>query len=141
MWHYQFYPICEDFDLMGYSDADYAGCQIDRKSTSGTCQMLGNKLVLWFSKKQHLVLTSNAEAEYIAVGSCCVQILWMKNQLANYCFEFKSITIFCDNTNAISISHNLIIHSRTKHIDMRYHFIRDHVQNRNISLHFISIEN
>ena len=74
------YPRETGFDLIGYSHTDYAGCRIDRKSTTWTCQFLGNKLVSWFSKKQHSVLISTAEAEYIATGSCCAQILWRRNQ-------------------------------------------------------------
>ena len=69
------YPRESGFDLFGYSDADYAGCRIDRKSTTKTYQFLGNKLISWFSKKQHSVSTSTAEAEYIAVESWCAQIL------------------------------------------------------------------
>ena len=75
------YPRDSDFHLIGYSDADFAGCKIDRKSTSGSCQFLGDRLVSWYSKKQKSISTSTAEAEYIAAGSCCAQILWMKNQL------------------------------------------------------------
>ena len=135
------YPKESSFDLIGYTDADYAGCKIDRKSTSGTCQLLGNRLVSWFSKKQNSVSTSTAEAEYIAAGSCCAQILWMRNQLADYGFDFKSIPIHCDNTSAIAITHNPVMHSRTKHIEIRYHFIRDHVQNGTISLQYIPTEN
>lgn len=134
------YPKESPFDLVGYTDADYAGCKIDRKSTSGLCQLLGNRLVSWFSKKQNSVSTSTAEAEYIAAGSCCAQILWMKSQLADYGFDFKSIPIYCDNTSAIAITHNPVMHSRTKHIDIRYHFIRDHVQNGNISLFHVPTE-
>ena len=134
------YPKESSFDLIGYTDADYAGCKIDRKSTSGTCQLLGNRLVSWFSKKQNSVSTSTAEAEYIAAGSCCAQILWMRNQLADYGFDFKSIPIHCDNTSAIAITHNPVMHSRTKHIEIRYHFIRDHVQNGTISLQYIPTE-
>ncbi|XP_063948072.1 secreted RxLR effector protein 161-like [Daucus carota subsp. sativus] len=78
------YPRDSGFDLIGFSDADYAGCRIDRKSTTYTCQFLGNKLLFWFSKKQNSVSTSTAEVVYIAVGSCCAQILWMKNQLVDY---------------------------------------------------------
>ena len=69
------YPRESGFDLIGYSDADYAGCKIDRKSTTGTCQFLGNKLVSWFSKKQNYVSTSTAEAEYIVAGSCCADFM------------------------------------------------------------------
>jgi hypothetical protein len=72
------------FDLIGYSDADYAGCKIDRKSTSGTCQFLGRSLVSWASKKQNSVALSTAEAEYIAARHCCAQLLWMRQTPRDY---------------------------------------------------------
>ncbi|KAK8957907.1 hypothetical protein KSP39_PZI000068 [Platanthera zijinensis] len=78
------YPHDSGFDLTGFSDSDYAGCKVDRKSTSGTCQFLGDRLVSWFCKKQTSVSTSTAEAEYMAAGSCCSQILWIQNQLLDY---------------------------------------------------------
>ncbi|KAI3681234.1 hypothetical protein L6452_36023 [Arctium lappa] len=97
------YPKDSGFDLTGYSDSDFAGCKLDRKSTTGGCQLLGGKLVSWTSKKQNSVSTSTAEAEYVAAGS----------------------------------SNNPVLHSKTKHIEIRYHFIRDHVMNGDIELHFI----
>ncbi|KAL8091386.1 hypothetical protein AgCh_033845 [Apium graveolens] len=112
------YPRDSGFDLTGYSNADYASCKLDRKSTTGTCQFLGNKLVSWFSKKHKSVSTSIAEAEYIVVGSCCAQILWMKNQLLDYGLQLDRIPIFCDNTSAIVVTENPVQHSRTKHIDI-----------------------
>ena len=127
-------------NLIGYSDADYTGCRIDRKSTTGTCQFLGNKLVSWFSKKQHSISTSTAEVEYIAAGSCCAQVLRMRNQLFDYGFNLEKIPIFCDNTSAIAITQNPVQHSITKHIDIRYHFIREHVMNGIVELHFVSRE-
>jgi hypothetical protein len=78
------YPRGSTFDLIGYSDADWAGCKIDRKSTSGTCQFLGRSLVSWASKKQNSVALSTVEAEYIAVGHCCAQLLWMRQTLRDY---------------------------------------------------------
>ncbi|XP_020978111.1 uncharacterized protein LOC110271503 [Arachis ipaensis] len=78
------YPKGSTCDLIGYSDSDFAGCKLDRKSTSGTCHLLGNSLVSWHSKKQVSVALSTAEAEYVAAGSCCAQILWMKQQLMDY---------------------------------------------------------
>ena len=134
------YPRDSGFELIGYSDADYACCKIDRKSTTGTCQFLGNKLVSWFSKKQNFVSTSTVEAEYIAAGSCCAQILWMKNQLIDYGLKVNKIPIFCDNTSAIDITKNPIQHSRTKHIDIKYHFIREHVMNGTVELYFVPSE-
>ena len=131
------YPKNNGFDLIGYSDSDYAGCKIDRKSTTGSCQFLGGRLVSWFSKKQHSVSTSTAEAEYIAAGSCCAQILWMKNQLMDYGLVLRDIPIYCDNTSAIAISDNPVQHSRTKHIDIRHHFIREHVEQGTVKLIYV----
>ncbi|KAK6143284.1 hypothetical protein DH2020_023632 [Rehmannia glutinosa] len=95
------------FKLIGYSNSDYAGCRVDRKSTSGTCQMLGNRLVSLFSKKQNSIATSIVEAEYIAAGSCCAQLLWMRQQLRDYEIEEKEILIMCDNTKYISTDKQL----------------------------------
>ena len=134
------YPKDSGFELIGYSDSDFAGCKIDRKSTTGSCQLLGNRLVSWSSKKQHSVSTSTAEAEYVAAGSCCAQILWMQHQLADYGIIATKTPIFCDNTSAIAITNNPVLHSRTKHIDIRYHFIRDHVMKEDIELHFMPTE-
>ena len=131
------YPKGSGLELIGYSYSDHAGCKIDRKSTTGGCQFLGGKLVSWTSKKQTSVSMSTAEAEYVSAASCCAQILWMKNQLTDYGVKYSKTPIFCDNTSAIAISRNPVMHSKTKHIDIRYHFIRDHVMNGDIELHFI----
>ncbi|XP_042983357.1 uncharacterized protein LOC122312768, partial [Carya illinoinensis] len=130
------YPKYTSFDLISYTDADYAGCKIDRKSTSGACHFLGHALVSWFSKKQNSVALSTAEAEYVAAGSCCAQVLYMKQQLEDFKLMYNHIPIKCDNTSAINLSKNPIQHSRTKHIEIRYHFLRDHVQKGDIMLEF-----
>ena len=127
--------------MIGFSNANYAGYKVDRKSTSGSCQVLGNSLISWYSKKQNSVALSTAEAEYIAAGACCSQILWIAQQLRDLGIDFKGIPIKCDNTSAICITKNPVQHSRTKHIEVRHHFIRDHVEKGNISLSFISTEN
>lgn len=131
------YPRESDFNLFGYSDADFAGCKIDRKSTTGSCQFLGDRLVSWFSKKQKSISTSTAEAEYIAAGSCCAQILWMKNQLLDYGLNYSKIPIYCDNQSAIAMTGNPVQHSLTKHISIRYHFIREHVMSGTVEMHFV----
>src|SRR5947207_13167479 len=77
------FPKGSSFDLLGYSDSDYAGCKVDRKSTTGTCQFLGRSLVSWSSKKQNSVTLSTAEAEYVAASACCAQLLWMKQPLSD----------------------------------------------------------
>ncbi|KAL4366735.1 hypothetical protein GQ457_05G021070 [Hibiscus cannabinus] len=125
------------FDLHAYSDADYGGCKIDRKSTSDTCQFLGNMLISWFSKKQNNVALSTTEAEYISADSCCAQVLWMKQQLLDYGIDVGTIPIKCDNTSAICLTKNPIQHSRTKHIEIRHHFIRDHVSKNDIVLEYV----
>ena len=131
------YPRESDFNLIGYSDADFSGCKVDRKSTSGGCQFLGDRLVSWSSKKQKSISTSTVEAEYIAAGSCCAQILWMKNQLQDYGLSYSKIPIYCDNQSAIAMTRNPVQHSLTKHINIRYHFIKEHVMEGRIELHFV----
>ena len=131
------YPRDFVFDLIGYSDAN---SRIDRKNMTESSQFLGNNLVSWFRKKQHSVSTSTVEAEYIVPGSCCEQILWMRNQLFDYGLQLENILIFFDNTSAIAITENPVQHSRTKHIDIRYHFIREHVMNGTVELHFVPNE-
>jgi hypothetical protein len=134
------YPKGSEFDLVGYSDSDYAGDRVDRKSTSGTCHFLGRSLVCWSSKKQNCVSLSTAEAEYIAAGSCCAQLLWMKQTLKDYGINKKKVPLFCDNESAIKISHNPVQHSKTKHIEIRHHFLRDHVLKEDIDIIHINTE-
>jgi hypothetical protein len=106
------------FDLIGYSNVDYAGCKIDRKSTSGTCQFLGRSLMSWASKKQNLVALSTVEAEYIAAGHCCARLLWMRQTLRDYGYKLSKVPLLCDNESAIRMLDNPVEHSRTKHIDI-----------------------
>ncbi|GKB34925.1 uncharacterized mitochondrial protein-like protein, partial [Tanacetum coccineum] len=108
------------FDLKAYSNSDYARCNLDRKSTSGGCQILGGKLVCWSTKKQNSVAMSSAEAEYVAAAGCYAQVLWIKSQLADYDVLYDKVPIFFDNTSAIAISNNPVLHSRTKHIDISF---------------------
>ncbi|GJT82203.1 retrovirus-related pol polyprotein from transposon TNT 1-94 [Tanacetum coccineum] len=129
------YPKDSGFDLTAYSDADHAGCHLDRKSTSGSVQFLGDKLACWSSKKQNCVSISTAESEYVAVSGCYAQVLWMRTQLNDYGFFYDKIPIYCDSQSAIAISCNPVQHTRTKHIDVRYHFIKDHVEKGTIELY------
>jgi hypothetical protein len=132
------YPKGSTFDLIEYSDADWAGCKIDRKSKLGTCQFLGRSLVSWASKKQNSVALSTAEAEYIAAGHCCAQLLWMRQTLRDYGYKLSKVPLLCDNESAIRIADNPVEHSRTKHIDIRYHFLRDHQQRGDIEIAYVS---
>ncbi|KAJ9567563.1 hypothetical protein OSB04_003529 [Centaurea solstitialis] len=134
------YPKGSGYELTGYTDADHGGCKLDRKSTAGHIQFLGDKLVSWASKKQNCVSLSTAEAEYVAAASCCSQIIWMRTQLRDYGFKFDKIPIYCDSKSAIAISCNPVQHTKTKHIDIRYHFIKDHVEKGTIELYFVNTE-
>jgi hypothetical protein len=109
------YPKGSTFDLIGYFDVDYAGCKIDRKSTSGTCQFLGRSLVSWASKKQNSVALSTAEAEYFDAGHCCAQLLWMRQTLRDYGYKLSKVPLLCDDESAIRMADNPVEHCRIKH--------------------------
>ncbi|GJS31669.1 hypothetical protein Tco_0492289 [Tanacetum coccineum] len=113
------------FELVAYTDSDYAGATQDRKSTTGGCQFLGNRLISWQCKKQTVVATSTTEAEYVAAASCCGQVLWIQNQLLDYGYNFMNTVINIDNNSTICIIENPVQHFKTKHIEIRHHFIRD----------------
>ncbi|GJT83644.1 putative ribonuclease H-like domain-containing protein [Tanacetum coccineum] len=119
------YPKVSLFDLEAYSDSDYAGANLDRKSTTGGCQFLGRRLISWQCKKQTIVATSTTEAEYVAAANCCGQVLWIQNQMLDYGFNFMNTKIYIDNESTICIVKNPVFHSKTKHIAIRHHFIRD----------------
>ncbi|GKA89366.1 hypothetical protein Tco_0811178, partial [Tanacetum coccineum] len=119
------YPRESSFDLESYSDSDYAGANLDRKSTTRGCQFLGRRLITWQCKKQTIVATSTTEAEYVAAASCCGQVLWIQNQMLDYGFNFMNTKIYIDNESTICIVKNPVYHSKTKHIAIRHHFIRD----------------
>ncbi|GJS72858.1 hypothetical protein Tco_0705699 [Tanacetum coccineum] len=103
--------------LTTYADADHVGCQDTRRSTSGSAQFLEDKLVSWSSKKQKSTAISNTEAEYIALSGCCAQFMY-------------AIVLCCNNVQ----------HSRSKHIDVRYHFIKEQVENGVVELYFVRTE-
>ncbi|GJT62848.1 putative ribonuclease H-like domain-containing protein [Tanacetum coccineum] len=104
---------------------EYALHNLDRKSTTGGCQFLRRRLISWQCKKQTIVATSTTEAEYVAAASCCGQVLWLQNQLLDYGFNFMNTIIHIDNQSTICIIKNPVYHSKTKHIEIRHHFIRD----------------
>nr|GEX90362.1 copia protein [Tanacetum cinerariifolium] len=128
------------FKLTGFSYADYAGCKDTFKSTSGGIQFLGEKLVSWSSKKQDCTSLSTAESEYVSLSSCCAQVLWMRTQLTDYGYHFDKILIYCDSKSAIAIFCNPVQHSRMKHIAVRYHFIKEHVEKGTIELYFVKTD-
>ncbi|GJX78289.1 retrovirus-related pol polyprotein from transposon TNT 1-94 [Tanacetum coccineum] len=129
------------FELTAFSYSDHAGCLDSRKSTSGGIQFLGgDKLVSWSSKKQDCTSMSSAKAEYVSLSAYCAQVLWLRTQLTDYGFHFDKIPMYCDSKAAIAISCNPVQHSRTKHIDVRYHFIKEQVEKGIVELFFVGTE-
>nr|GEW90733.1 hypothetical protein [Tanacetum cinerariifolium] len=132
--------IYADTDMSAYADADHAGCQDTRRSTSESAQFLGDKLVSCSSKKQKSIAVSSTEAEYISLSGCCSQILWMRSQLTDYGFQFNKIPLYCDNKSTNALCCNNVQHFRAKHIDVRYHFIKEQLENGIVELYFIRAE-
>eukprot|EP00253_Pinus_taeda_P006390 PITA_06390 len=129
------YPRDTDLTLHAYIDADWAGSVDDRKSTSGGALFMGSRLVSSFSKKQSLIALSIAEVEYMAAASCCTQLLWMMQTLQDFQITCTPpISILCDNTSAINISKNPVIHSKTKHVPIKYHFLQEQVLEQKVKL-------
>nr|GEZ31098.1 retrovirus-related Pol polyprotein from transposon TNT 1-94 [Tanacetum cinerariifolium] len=124
-----------------FSDSNHAGFLDSCKSTSGGIQFLGgDKLLSWSSKKQDCTSMSFAEAEYVSLSACCAQVLWMRTQLTDYGFHFDKIPMYCDSKVAIAISCNPVQHLRTKHFDVRYHFIKEKVEKGIVELFFVRAE-
>nr|GEV41086.1 hypothetical protein [Tanacetum cinerariifolium] len=134
------YPKDSSVSLTAFVDAYHAGCQDTCRSTSGSVQFLGERLISWSFKRQKSAAISSTKAKYIALSSCCAQILWMRSQLSDYGLGFNKIPIYCDNKSAIALCCNNVQHSRSKHIDIRYHFIKEQVENGVIELYFINTE-
>ncbi|GJZ28750.1 retrovirus-related pol polyprotein from transposon TNT 1-94 [Tanacetum coccineum] len=128
---------CDMIRSLMYLTSNHTGCQDTRRSTSGSAQFLGDKLVSWSSKKQKRTAISSTEAEYIALSGCFAQILWMRSPLIDYGFQFNKIPLYCDNKSAIALCCNNVQHSRAKHIDVYYHFIKEQVENGIVELYFV----
>ncbi|GKB68991.1 putative ribonuclease H-like domain-containing protein [Tanacetum coccineum] len=128
------YPMDSPFDLEAFSDSDYAGANLDRKSTTGGCQFLGKRLISWQCKKQTIVANSTIEAEYVAAANYCGQVLWIQNQMLDYGFNFMNTKIYIDNKSTICIVKNLVFYYKTKHIEIMHHFIRDSYEKKLIQV-------
>ncbi|GKC18703.1 putative ribonuclease H-like domain-containing protein, partial [Tanacetum coccineum] len=128
------YPKDSPFDLEAYTDSDYAGASLDKKSTTGGCQFLGSRLISWQCKMQTVVANFTTEAEYVAASNCYGQVLWIQNQLLDYGYNFMNTKIFIDNESTICIVKNPVFNSKTKHIEIRHHFIRDSYEKRLIQV-------
>eukprot|EP00253_Pinus_taeda_P019905 PITA_19905 len=132
------YPRDTNLTLHAYTDANWAGSVDDRKSTSGGAFFMGSRLVSWFSKKQCSIALSTVEEKYVVAASCCAQLLWIMKTLQDFHITCTPpISMLCDNTSAISISKNPVMHSKTKHIPIKYHFLWEHVLKQKVKLEYV----
>ena len=115
---------------MRYANVDFAGYEVDRKNTSRMLHFLGSSLISWGTKKQNSIALSMAEVEYVLVVTYCSQILWIKQQLEDFGVHINIISLMCDNTNEGNMGNNPVQYKRTKHIDIRHHFLRDNVEKK-----------
>ncbi|XP_073033839.1 secreted RxLR effector protein 161-like [Primulina eburnea] len=131
------YDHDSDFKLLGFTNSDWAGCLEDRKSTSGYVFSLGSAVISWCSKKQATTTLSSSEAEYVAATSAACQAVWLQRILEDLRNkEIEATKIYCDNKSAIAMSKNPSYHGRSKHINLRIHFIRELVAKELITLEF-----
>lgn len=135
-------PTCKAISKHGFSNTDWARCLDDRRSTSGCLFSLGFGAISWSSKKQDVVALSSLEAEYVAVTGAAYQAIWLRRLLADF-FQVQGAAteIFCDKKATISMTKNPTFHSRTKHIDIRYHFIRKLVADGEVTLSYCNTNN
>ncbi|GJV87069.1 retrovirus-related pol polyprotein from transposon TNT 1-94 [Tanacetum coccineum] len=134
------YPKRTGIETVVYADSDHTGDYVDHKSSSGVCMFMGCCLTSWFAKQQTALAISMTEAEYVSAGKACQQALWMKQALIDYGIRLDDVPIMCDNKGAIDLSKNPVQHSRTKHIEIRHHFLRNNVQKGNISIKKVASE-
>lgn len=136
-----FYKRGSDLEVRAYTDSDYAGDADDRRSTSGYVFLLSGAAVCWSSRKQEIVTLSSTEAEYIAATNCACHCVWIKGIMEqNFHEQCNCMEIYCDNTSSIKLSRNPVMHRRTKHIDVRYHYIRDLTNQEVVKLVFCGTE-
>jgi len=120
--------------LTGFCGADWASDPNDRRSTSGTCIYLGPNLVNWWAKKQTLVARSSAEAEYRSLAQASAEILWMQSLLKELRVPISVPQVHCDNLSVVSLAHNPVLHSRTKHMELDIFFVREKVLNKSLHM-------
>lgn len=136
------YKHSESNKLVGYSDSDWASSVNDRKSLSSYVFSIGSGVIAWSSKKQHTVALSSTEAEYISATGATRQTIWLRRIPEDLGFEQSEPTvIYCDNKSAINLSKNPVMHSRSKHIELKYHYIIEMVMQKLVSLEYYSTYN
>ncbi|MFS7942027.1 putative RNA-directed DNA polymerase [Helianthus anomalus] len=134
------YPRSGDFTLSGFADSNFGSCKQNAKSTTAGFQFFGTRLVTWQCKKQTAVALSTCEAEYVSASSYCSQILWIQQQMRDFGLQFLDTPIFVDNEAAINVTKNPVHHSKTKHIEIRHHFIRDYYEKKLIRIEHVGTD-
>ena len=128
----------QKINLEGYADSDWAGSAIDRKSTSGCCFSLGSGVISWFTRKQSCVALSTAKAEYVT--SCCEGV-WLRKLLSDiFDLQLDATCIHCDNQSYVNLSESPVFHDKLKHIEIKYHYIRDMVHRGAVKLRYVATE-
>ena len=131
---------CE-FKLQGFIDSDWAGNVKDRKSTSWCCFNLGSSVISWFNRKQNSVALSTAKVEYIAACSTCTEAVWLRKLLSGlFDLAMDPTDIWCDNQSYIKLSENPVLHDKSKHIEVRYHYIWDMVEKGAVKLQYLATD-
>ena len=127
------------FTLSAYSDADWVGDPMDRKSISSILVFLGNSPITWFAKKQSTVSHSSTEAEYRAIASCAAELCWIRMLLRDFgVFLSDPPVLWCDNVSALAIASNPVFHAYTKHIEVDFHFVRERVLRHDLLVKFVA---
>ncbi|KAM0989066.1 hypothetical protein FF1_013044 [Malus domestica] len=133
-----FYSSSDNYKLVGYSDSDWAGDSEDRKSTTGFVFFMGDTAFTWMSKKQPIVTLSTCEAEYVAATSCVYHAIWLRNLLKELSMPQEEPTeIYVDNKSTIALAKNPVFHDRSKHIDTRYHYIRECIARKDVQVEYV----
>ena len=136
-----YYKKTEKINLKAYIDTNWGGNIDDRETISGGALFLGKRLVTWTSKKQNCTSQSTAEAEYVATTTNCTNIVWIKHLLKGMKEEISEpMILYCDNTSAINISKNPVMHTKTKHITIKYNYVRKLVEDRQVNMEYINLK-
>ena len=135
------YDVNQKINLEGYVDSDWVGSAIDRKSTSGCCFSMGSGVISWFSRKKSGVALSTAEADYVTACSTSCEAVWLRKIMSDiFDLQLDATCIHCDNQSCIKLSENPVFHDKSKHIEIKYHRIRDMVQIRAMKLQYVAMD-
>ena len=135
------YDANQKVNLQGYVDSDWVGSALDRKSTSGCCFSMGSGVISWFSRKQSCVALSTNEAEYVAAYSTSYEVVWIRKLLSDlFDLQLDATCIYCNNQSCVKLSENPVFHDKSKHIEIKFHYIKDMVERGAVKLKYVEME-